>query len=118
MRRSAGTGRGDRELGAAVADGDTGEYRDTQRLERVGHGVLHVVAAPVPGAEHDAGGTVEPTRLEELGEQPVDPVGRLAHVLEEHDPSLRRDRPRRGERRGEQRQVAAHPSRRRGGGCR
>ena len=91
-----------------MADRDAGEDRHAEGDQPLHQGLLDVVAAAVPRAEDDPGHSGEPAGLQQLGQQPIDPVGRLADVLQEDDAPVGPGcGPRRTHGRGQQRQVAA-----------
>src|SRR5262249_9006784 len=59
------------------------------------------------GPEHAPRDPLELARLRELGEQAIEPIGPLVHVLEEEDGIVEIRRPRRAEGRGENREGSA-----------
>ena len=105
--------------GSAESRRDTARLRTASRMTSI---AVHAVegAARLHGAEDDAGRPVERARLPELGEEAIEAIGPLVHVLEEDAPP-RRDRAPRACRAWWRAPKSIPPSRRpraRPGGCR
>ncbi len=76
-----------------MADGQAGHHRHAERGQPRRREVVHGLGGGAVGevAQRDAAHAVEPARPHQLGEHPVDPVERLAGVLEHREPSFGRE---------------------------